>query len=60
MSYKNLNSGTFFIGNKFDRFFIKKGQWHQITNPFEETCHLIEIQYGDECVEEDIERIDKS
>ena len=33
-------------------------KWHQITNPFDETCHLIEIQYGEACVEEDIERID--
>ena len=29
-----------------------------ITNPFDETCHLIEIQYGEACVEEDIERVD--
>ena len=25
-------------------------------NPFDETCHLIEIQYGEACVEDDIER----
>ena len=42
--------------NKFDHYLVPIGEWHQITNPFEETCHLIEIQYGDECVEEDIER----
>jgi len=43
--------------NKFDRFIVKKGQWHQITNPFKENCHLIELQYGDFVVEEDIERL---
>ena len=42
--------------NKFDHYFVPVGEWHQITNPFDEICHLIEIQYGEECVEEDIER----
>ena len=42
--------------NKFDHYLVPLGEWHQITNPFNETCHLIEIQYGDECVEDDIER----
>jgi len=42
--------------NKFDHYLVPLGEWHQITNPFDKTCHLIEIQYGEECVEEDIER----
>ena len=42
--------------NKFDHYLVPVGEWHQITNPFEKTCHLIEIQYGDECIEDDIER----
>lgn len=42
--------------NKFDQYFVPLGEWHQITNPFDEICHLIEIQYGEECVEDDIER----
>ena len=42
--------------NQFDHYLVPVGEWHQITNPFEETCHLIEIQYGKECVEDDIER----
>ena len=42
--------------NKFDHYLVPLGEWHQITNPFKETCHLIEIQYGEECVEDDIER----
>ena len=28
----------------------------QICNPFDKTAHIIEIQYGEECREEDIER----
>jgi cytidyltransferase-like protein len=44
--------------NKFDHYLVPLGEWHQITNPFDKTCHLIEIQYGEECVEDDIERTD--
>ena len=42
--------------NKFDHYLVPVGDWHQITNPFDEACHLIEIQYGDECSEDDIQR----
>lgn len=42
--------------NKFDHYLVPVGEWHQITNPFNQTCHIIEIQYGEACVEEDIER----
>jgi cytidyltransferase-like protein len=41
---------------KFDHYLVPVGEWHQITNPFNEYCHIIEIQYGEECVESDIER----
>ena len=42
--------------NQFDHYLVPVGEWHQITNPFDETCHLIEIQYGEQCIEDDIER----
>jgi cytidyltransferase-like protein len=42
--------------NTFDHYLVPKGQWHQITNPFSDECRIIEIQYGEECIEEDIER----
>jgi mannose-6-phosphate isomerase-like protein (cupin superfamily) len=42
--------------NKFNYYFVPVEEWHQITNPFNERCHLIEIQYGDQCIEDDIER----
>ena len=35
---------------------VEFGDWHQITNPFDEKCKIIEIQYGKEVAEEDIER----
>ena len=32
--------------------------WHQGYNPFNEPCHILEVQHGEECVETDIERRD--
>jgi mannose-6-phosphate isomerase-like protein (cupin superfamily) len=38
-------------------FHVKVGAWHQIINPFPDPCHIIEIQYGEETDESDIERL---
>jgi cytidyltransferase-like protein len=35
---------------------IPVGNWHQLTNPFDKPCKIVEIQYGPNCIEEDIER----
>ena len=35
---------------------INKQQWHQGCNETKEPCHILEVQYGDRCVEDDIER----
>jgi cytidyltransferase-like protein len=35
---------------------IAVGEWHQLTNPYDVPCKIVEIQYGEQCVEEDIER----
>ena len=43
--------------NKFDYFLVKQNEWHQIINPNKEECRIIEIQYGKEVVESDIERL---
>ncbi len=45
-----------FILKKDEVFHVKKKQWHQIINPFDKPCHIIEIQYGKKLSEEDIER----
>ena len=47
------------ILKKFDHFLVPVGQWHQIVNFSETQTHIIEIQYGDECKEDDIERLIK-
>jgi len=36
--------------------FIACQEWHQLCNETDQPLRLIEIQYGDNCVEEDIER----
>ena len=41
---------------RFDHYHVPQGSWHQITNPYSKECRIIEIQYGKECIEEDIER----
>lgn len=35
---------------------IDKLVWHKASNPNGENAHILEIQWGEECVEEDIER----
>lgn len=35
---------------------ILPGEWHQLHNPTDSPVRVIEIQYGEKCIEEDIER----
>ena len=35
---------------------IPANRWHQLINNTNEALKILEIQYGNECVEEDIER----
>ena len=44
--------------NKFDHYIVPIGHWHQISNPSNIETHIIEIQYGEDCSESDIERVD--
>ena len=41
-----------------DVFKVSREDWHQIFNPFREESRIIEIQYGEETSEEDIERLE--
>jgi cytidyltransferase-like protein len=41
---------------KHQEFNIPVTEWHQLTNPFDKPCKIVEIQYGEQCIEEDIER----
>jgi cytidyltransferase-like protein len=44
------------ILNKHDQLHVAKQEWHQLTNPYDHPLKIVEIQYGEQCVEEDIER----
>jgi len=41
---------------KHEEYKVDVDAWHQLTNPFDTPCRIVEIQYGDKCIEEDIER----
>lgn len=43
--------------NQDSVFVIPREGWHQLINPGAEPLHIIEIQYGQACVEDDIERL---
>ena len=44
------------VYQKFDSLHISKTKWHQLCNETDKPLKIVEIQYGDNCVEEDIER----
>ena len=39
-----------------ESFTVRRNEWHQIINNTDAPCHIIEIQYGGETTEDDIER----
>jgi D-beta-D-heptose 7-phosphate kinase/D-beta-D-heptose 1-phosphate adenosyltransferase len=44
------------VYEKFCNIHIAANQWHRLTNKTDKPLKIIEIQYGEECIEEDIER----
>jgi cytidyltransferase-like protein len=42
--------------SRHDTIEVLPNHWHQLTNPYEEPCRIVELQYGARCSEEDIER----
>jgi mannose-6-phosphate isomerase-like protein (cupin superfamily) len=43
------------VYQKFDSLHISKTEWHQLCNETDMPLKIVEIQYGNNCVEEDIE-----
>ncbi len=41
---------------KHEEYKVPVRGWHQLTNPFDVPVKVVEIQYGEQCIEEDIER----
>ena len=54
----NPNASEFYDLTTDLVFIVRKGEWHQIINLHNEPCHIIEIQYGEETTEDDIERLE--
>ena len=43
--------------DQHDEYKVPANEWHQLVNPFDTPCKIVEVQYGDTCTEEDIERL---
>ena len=59
MISRELPSGYSLPGvnlEKHDSIDIPIKEWHRLSNPYKEPCRIVEIQYGEQCIEEDIER----
>jgi cytidyltransferase-like protein len=41
---------------KHQEYKVPVGEWHQLSNPWDVPVKIVEIQYGEQCIEEDIER----
>jgi cytidyltransferase-like protein len=54
----NTSTDAEMIGmfKEHQHIWIPTGSWHQLCNETDHPLKIIEIQYGDNCVEEDIER----
>jgi cytidyltransferase-like protein len=56
---RSMSSGYSLPGvnlEKHDQLDILIDEWHQLKNPYEHPLKIVEIQYGEQCIEEDIER----
>ena len=42
---------------KFDWWYVPLQGWHQIVNTTDKPATVIEVQFGEECIEDDIERL---
>ena len=51
------DKSTTVLLHKHDYLHIPIGTWHQLINPSNTPLSIVEIQYGEECVEEDIKRL---
>jgi D-beta-D-heptose 7-phosphate kinase/D-beta-D-heptose 1-phosphate adenosyltransferase len=54
---KSTDSELLGVYNKHDHVHIRKTEWHQLCNETDQPLKIIEIQYGTNCIETDIERL---
>lgn len=53
---KKTDAELWGVFTKHQHIHIQKTEWHQLCNETDQSLKIIEIQYGDQCIEEDIER----
>lgn len=51
------DNSTTVILHETDTLVISAGTWHQLINPSRQELSIVEVQYGDQCDEEDITRL---
>ena len=44
------------VFNPHDKLWIEEEKWHMLANETDQPLKIVEIQYGENCIEEDIER----
>ena len=54
--HKNIENIQEISENRY--YDVGKKIWHQGSNNQTTSCHILEVQHGEKCVEEDIERLD--
>jgi mannose-6-phosphate isomerase-like protein (cupin superfamily) len=52
-----INSVKMVELQQFDVLQVGLGEWHQLQNNGDDILRIVEIQFGEDCIEEDIERI---
>ena len=50
------NDNNAVILQRHETYKIPTGEWHQLSNPYQEPCRIVELQYGARCTEDDIDR----
>jgi cytidyltransferase-like protein len=53
----DLDNSVKNVYNKHEQLAIPVGMWHQLSNETNDIVKIVEIQYGERCMEEDIERV---
>lgn len=58
--YTRTNETNHLLGvyKEHELLSLDLSQWHQLRNEHDEVLKIVEIQYGTNCIEEDIERVE--
>lgn len=48
-----------YVLNTHDTYHVPRNDWHRLSNETDEPLSIIEIQYGQQCTEDDITRLEQ-